>query len=77
MTDGDLDYLGQGYWRKRIHQLKHEFRSTASDHRLTLPEQAKPYGAERKPKRDLPSGKPARANRPVKTGNSTEVSGQP
>ena len=59
MTDGDRDFWGQADWRRRIHQLKQEFRSDTLEQRLTIPEQAKPYGTERKPKRDLHSDKPA------------------
>ena len=59
MTEGNLDYLGQSYWRKRIHQIKQELRSSSAEQRLIIPEQVKPYGTELKPKRDRDSGKPA------------------
>ena len=58
MTEGDLDFLGKGDWRKRIHQLKLELRSNPSKQSLTIPEQPKAYGIELKPKRILPSDKP-------------------
>ena len=61
MTDGALDYLGQGYWRKRIHQIKQELRAATTEPSLSIPEQAKPYGTELKPKRILPNGKPPRS----------------
>ena len=67
MSDGDFDFLGQGYWRKRVHQLKLELRSDASGANLSLPEAAKAYGTELKPKRDRPSGKPLRVNSPAQS----------
>ena len=51
MSEGDLDYLGQSYWRKRIHQIKQELRSSPSEPSLAIPEQTKAYGTELKPKR--------------------------
>ena len=59
MTEGDRDYLGHGYWRKRIHQIKQELRSATTKPSLSIPEQAKPYGTELKPKRDPHGGRPA------------------
>lgn len=59
MSEGPLDFLGQGDWRKRIHQLKQELRSSTSKQKsLTIPEQPKAYGTELNPKRILPSDKP-------------------
>ena len=58
MTEGDPDFLGHGGWRKRIHQLKQELRATASQQRLTIPEETKADGTEMKPKRIINSGKP-------------------
>ena len=53
MDEGDLDFLGQGHWRKRIHQIKQGLRSSTSEPSLVIPEQIKPYGTELRPKRDL------------------------
>ena len=55
MTEGDRDFLGQAYWRKRIYQIKKEFRSPPADDSRTIPEQPKAYGPDRKPKRVLHS----------------------
>ena len=51
MTESNFDLLGQADWRKRVHQLKQELRSTESDPQLVVPEQVKGYGTELKPKR--------------------------
>ncbi len=63
MTEGDRDYLGHGYWRKRIHQIKQELRAAATEPSPSIPEQAKPYGTELKPKRDRYGGRPAMPKR--------------
>lgn len=65
MTDGDFDFLGQAYWRKRIHQLKLELRSAASGPSLSIPEAAKAYGTELKPKRDRHGERPAIPKREI------------
>ena len=50
MTEGGFDYWGQKDWLKRIHQLKKELRSAASEPSLKIPEPAKVYGANLNPK---------------------------
>ena len=65
MSEKDLDYLGYGYWRKRIHQIKQEFRSSASEPSLVIPEQVKAYGTGTRPKRDLDSIKPPMPKREI------------
>lgn len=53
MTESNLDFLGQGDWRKRLHQLKQELRGKPSEHRPAIPEQVKGHGTELKPKRAI------------------------
>lgn len=60
MSEGDLNYLGQRYWRKRIYQIKQAFRSSTPEQSLNISEQTKAYGTELKPKRILHSAQPPR-----------------
>lgn len=56
MTERHFDFLGQGDWRKRLHQLKQELRGKPSEHRPAIPEQVKGHGTELKPKRAIGAG---------------------
>lgn len=59
MTEGGFDHWGQREWLKRIHQLKKELRSAASEPVLKIPESAKAYGSKLNPKRRQTRQQPA------------------
>ena len=61
--ESHLDFFGEADWRKRIGQLKQELRSAEAGGKVTIPEQAKPYGSERKPKRAATSAQLSRRGR--------------
>ena len=76
MTEANLDYLGQSDWRKRIYQLKQEFRQDTTraaqfqfSQTLTYTSQKSANPASDKPttKEPQPNPKPYSAN-PTQTG---------